>query len=64
MKLETKVKGVSQDGDDLLLHLDGWPITAPDGTYPRDYNIAVPANAKAKRAFYIGRKVYITIDPV
>jgi hypothetical protein len=63
MKIETQVKGISHDGEELLLHLDGWPTTAPAGTYPRDYSIHVPANAKAKRAFYVGRKVCITIDP-
>lgn len=63
MKIEAHVKGVTQEGDELVLVMDGWPVTAPDGTLARTYAIEVPANAKAKRAFYIGRKVNITIDP-
>lgn len=64
MKIEATVKGVTREGDDLVLLLDGWPVTAPDGTIARTYAIEVPATAKAKRAFYIGRKVNVSIDPV
>lgn len=64
MKIEARVKGVHQEGDELMLVLDGWPVTAPEGTLRRTYCIEVPANAKAKRAFYIGRKVNITVDPM
>lgn len=63
MKIETTVKGVVQEGEELVLHLWGWPVTAPEGTMARTYVIDVPANAKAKTAFYIGRKVNITINP-
>lgn len=64
MKIEATVKGVTREGEELVLVLDGWPATAPDGTMARTYVIEVPANAKAKRAFYIGRKVNVTVEPV
>jgi hypothetical protein len=63
MKIEATVKGVTREGDELVLLLDGWPVTAPDGTLARTYAIEVPANEKAKRAFYIGRRVNITVEP-
>lgn len=63
MKIETTVKGVLMNGDTMQLTLQGWPTTAPLGTFAKDYSIDIPANVKAKRAFHIGRKVYITIEP-
>jgi hypothetical protein len=64
MKIETTVKGVEMIGDEMHLKLQGWPTTAPDGTMAQDYSLPIPASAKAKRAFYIGRKVNVTVEPM
>lgn len=63
MKIEAEVLGVKTDGISLSLSLSGWPVTAPEGEMATSYTIDVPATTKAKRAFYIGRKVSISIDP-
>jgi hypothetical protein len=63
MKLDCRVTKVSNSGDTITIGLSGkQPHDAfwrPDG----DHTIEVACTDKARRAFWLGRKVVVTIEP-
>lgn len=64
MKIEATVHGIKDNLETLAVSLLGWPTSAPDGTLATSYSLDIPASARARKAFHLGRKIRITIEPV
>jgi hypothetical protein len=64
MKIEATVESVTDNLETLAVSFWGHPTTAKEGDDATKYKMDIPATVKAKRAFYIGRRVNITIEPV
>ena len=63
MKLECTVTKVSSDGESVAIRLNGRQPN--DAEWRRDsvQEIKVTGSEKVKRAFYLGRRVVLTIEP-
>ncbi len=63
MKLECTVSKVSENGETISIALDG--RQANDAEWRRDgtQTLEFTATDKARRAFYLGRKVIMTVEP-
>jgi hypothetical protein len=64
MKLEATIKSVIEDGDDLSITIRGWYGPDPAGTIERPLGtINVASTARNRRAYYIGRRLFIDVRP-
>lgn len=64
MKLEATISTVVEDGDELSVTIRGWAETDPKGTYSRPLGtINVPSNIRNRRAYYIGRRLFVDVRP-
>lgn len=64
MRLEATIKQVIEDGGDLTITIRGWYDADPAGTMGRPLgNINIPSNVRNRRAYYIGRRVFIDVKP-
>jgi hypothetical protein len=63
MKLECRVTRVSGDGETVTVSLDGRQHHDAEWRRDGDQQIQVTGSAKVKRAFYLGRRVTITVQP-
>jgi hypothetical protein len=63
MKLECTVTAVSGSGETVAIRLEG--RQANDAEWRRDgtQELQVTGSEKVKRAFYLGRKVIVTVEP-
>lgn len=63
MKLECRVTRVSGDGETVTVSLAG--RQGSDAEWRRDgsQEIQVTGSNKVKRAFYLGRRVVVTVEP-
>lgn len=63
MKLRCEVIGVETTGDGLRLTLQGKPNGAAEWRNLERQEFVIPATQHAKRAFYVGRMVAISMRP-
>ena len=64
MKLEATIKSVIEEGDDLSITIRGWYDADPNGTLERALGtINVASNARNRKAYYIGRRLFIDVRP-
>lgn len=63
MKLECTVTKVSNSGDTVSITLRGNKPNDADWRPRYEQEIEVTCSDKVKRAFYLGRKVTITVEP-
>lgn len=64
MRLEATIKQVIEDGGDLTITLRGWYDIDPAGTDERPLGaINLPSNARNRKAYYIGRRLWIDVKP-
>jgi hypothetical protein len=64
MKIEATIKQVIEDGGDLSVTIRGWYDADPNGTPSRALGtINVPSNVRNRRAYYIGRRLWIDVRP-
>lgn len=64
MKLEATIKRVTDEGDELSVAIRGWFDADPTGATSRDLGtINIPSNARTRRAYYIGRRLWIDVRP-
>jgi hypothetical protein len=63
MKLECRVTKVSNSGESIAITLRGRQSTDPDWFRDGVQDIEVKCSERAKRAFYLGRRVVVTVEP-
>lgn len=63
MKLECRVTGVSNSGESVSITLDGHQPNDADWRREGTQQIEVTCSEKVKRAFWLGRRVVITVEP-
>lgn len=63
MKLECTVTKVSNSGDSVAITLQGNHPQDADWRPRYTQEIEVSCSDKIKRAFYLGRKVVVTVEP-
>jgi hypothetical protein len=64
MKIEAKIKSVIEDGGELSVMIRGWYDTDPVGTMPRPLGtINIPATARTRKSYHIGRRLIIDVRP-
>jgi hypothetical protein len=64
VKLEATIKQVVEDGGELTVTVRGWCDADPIGTPSRPLGtINVPSNVRNRRAYYIGRRLFIDVKP-
>lgn len=64
MRLEAIIKQVVEDGGDLSITLRGWYDADPEGTDERPLGtINIPSNDRTRRAYHIGRRLWIDVKP-
>jgi hypothetical protein len=63
MKLECTVKRVSESGETVSIAMDGRQRNDAEWRRDGDITIEVTSSAKVRRAFYLGRKVTIAVQP-
>jgi hypothetical protein len=64
MKLEAKITGVIKDGMDLSITIRGWYDIDPVGTLERPLGtINIPSTERTRRAYHIGRRLFINVRP-
>lgn len=63
MKLNCEVTKVSSNGETVTIELDGRQRNDADWRIDGSQQIQVTGSEKVKRAFYLGRKVTITVEP-
>jgi len=61
MKIKCEVTGVTTDGDNLTVSLQGSPEQAASWRRMGRIELQVPDVSKSQRAFYVGRKVSILV---
>lgn len=63
MKLECVVKSMSENGETVSIDLNGRQSIDAEWRRDGDVSLQVTSSAKVRRAFYLGRKVRITVEP-
>lgn len=63
MKIECEVTSVNCDGETMTVGLSGRQATDAEWRRNGYQEVKFTANAAAKRAFWIGRKVNLTVTP-
>lgn len=64
MQLEATIKQVIECDGELSITIRGWSDTDPIGTFIRPLGtINIPSNARTRRAYHVGRRVFITVRP-
>lgn len=64
MKLEATIRQVTEEGGELSIRISGWSDADPGGTMPRALGtINVPSNERSRRAYHIGRRVWVDVRP-
>jgi hypothetical protein len=63
MKLNCEVLGAATTGDGLVLTLQGQTVGAAEWRRWNKIYIEVPDTKVARKAFQIGRRVIVTVDP-
>lgn len=64
MKITAEVLSVDSHGDALNVKLQGKAKIDADWRPYLKFDLDVPETDKNRRAFYVGRKVKLTIEPV
>ena len=64
MKIKAEVLGAETIGDALRLKLQGQAEGAADWAPMLALTVEVPPREKNHRAYYVGRKVALTIEPL
>jgi hypothetical protein len=62
MKIDCEVTGVRESGEYLEIELHGLPPKAADWRRNQEQGIRIPMSSSAAKAFYIGRKVCLTVS--
>jgi hypothetical protein len=64
MKLEATIKSVIEEGNELSITIHGWYGPDPVGTARRPLGtINVQSTARNRKAYYIGRLLWIDVRP-
>jgi hypothetical protein len=64
MRIDAKVRNVSEDGNELSVSFDGWAETDPTGTSARYMGtLNIPSNQQSRQAYHIGRRVIVHVRP-
>jgi hypothetical protein len=63
MKLECTVTQATNSGESLSITLKGRQAHDPDWFRDGVQDIEIRCSERAKRAFYLGRRVILTIEP-
>ena len=64
MKIEAIIKSVIEEGNELSITLLGWYWPDPVGTLERPMGtINVPSTQRNRKAYYIGRRLFIDVVP-
>lgn len=64
MRLEATISQVIDDCGDLSVTIRGWADTDPQGTVSRALGtINVPSTVKTRKSYYIGRRLFIDVQP-
>lgn len=63
MKLDCEVTKVSGNGETVTIEMDGRQKTDAEWRRNGLQQIQVTGSDKVKRAFYLGRRVTITVEP-
>lgn len=63
MKIECEVKSIDFDGESMTVGLSGRQKSDAEWRYDQPQSVKFTATEKMKRAFWLGRKVVVTVEP-